>query len=102
MSLIWNPPPRRSKRMSFGSPVRARCARRPIAGRNKTPTLPWWTTPRSFACPAGLPVNDVLRYSMYYEGYGSERVAMEKYAALGAGRQAEGDAAILLRASRCL
>ena len=40
------------------------------------------------ACPAGLPVNDVLRYSMYYEGYGSERVAMEKYAALGAGRQA--------------
>jgi len=40
------------------------------------------------SCPAGLPINDVLRYSMYYEGYGSERVAMNKYAALGAARQA--------------
>jgi aryl-alcohol dehydrogenase-like predicted oxidoreductase len=40
------------------------------------------------ACPAGLPVHDVLRYAMYYEGYGSERVAMAKYAALGQGRQA--------------
>lgn len=40
------------------------------------------------ACPAGLPIDDVLRYSMYYEGYGSERVAMTKYNALGAGRQA--------------
>jgi aryl-alcohol dehydrogenase-like predicted oxidoreductase len=40
------------------------------------------------SCPAGLPIDDVLRYSMYYEGYGSERVAMGKYAALGAGRQA--------------
>lgn len=40
------------------------------------------------ACPAGLPIDDVLRYSMYYEGYGSERVAMSKYAALGGARQA--------------
>jgi len=40
------------------------------------------------ACPAGLPVNDVLRYSMYYEGYGSERVAMAKYSGLGPARQA--------------
>jgi len=40
------------------------------------------------SCPAGLPINDVLRYSMYYEGYGSERVAMAKYGALGRGRQA--------------
>ncbi|MFN2376925.1 MAG: aldo/keto reductase [Candidatus Binatia bacterium] len=40
------------------------------------------------ACPAGLPINDVLRYSMYYEGYGSERLAMGKYGALGPGRQA--------------
>ncbi len=40
------------------------------------------------ACPAGLPIDDVLRYSMYYEGYGSERVAMGKYASLGSGRQA--------------
>jgi aryl-alcohol dehydrogenase-like predicted oxidoreductase len=35
------------------------------------------------ACPAGLPIDDVLRYSMYYEGYGSERVAMRKYSKLG-------------------
>ena len=40
------------------------------------------------ACPVGLPVNDVLRYSMYYESYGSERVAMAKYAGLAEGRQA--------------
>lgn len=40
------------------------------------------------ACPAGLPIDDVLRYSMYYEGYGSERVAMAKYSALGGARQA--------------
>jgi uncharacterized protein len=40
------------------------------------------------SCPAGLPINDVLRYSMYYEGYGSERVAMAKYGKLGADRQA--------------
>ncbi|HEY2775519.1 MAG TPA: aldo/keto reductase [Candidatus Binatia bacterium] len=41
------------------------------------------------ACPASLPIDDILRYSMYYEGYGSERVAMAKYAALGAGHQAD-------------
>jgi predicted aldo/keto reductase-like oxidoreductase len=40
------------------------------------------------SCPAGLPIDDVLRYSMYYEGYGSERVAMAKYGRLGADRQA--------------
>lgn len=40
------------------------------------------------SCPAGLPIDDVLRYSMYYEGYGSERVAMAKYGALGTARQA--------------
>ena len=40
------------------------------------------------ACPAGLPIDDVLRYSMYYEGYGSERVAMAKYQRLDASRQA--------------
>jgi uncharacterized protein len=40
------------------------------------------------SCPAGLPIDDVLRYSMYYEGYGSERVAMAKYGSLGADRQA--------------
>jgi len=40
------------------------------------------------SCPAGLPIDDVLRYSMYYEGYGSERVAMAKYGKLGSARQA--------------
>jgi predicted aldo/keto reductase-like oxidoreductase len=40
------------------------------------------------ACPAGLPIDDVLRYSMYYEGYGSERVAMAKYQRLDASRRA--------------
>jgi predicted aldo/keto reductase-like oxidoreductase len=34
------------------------------------------------ACPAGLPIDDVLRYAMYYEGYGSERIAMARYARL--------------------
>jgi predicted aldo/keto reductase-like oxidoreductase len=32
------------------------------------------------ACPAGLPINDVLRYSMYFDTYGAERQAMKKYA----------------------
>jgi predicted aldo/keto reductase-like oxidoreductase len=40
------------------------------------------------SCPKGLPIDDVLRYSMYYEGYGSERLAMAKYARLGADAQA--------------
>ena len=34
------------------------------------------------SCPAGLPVNDVLRYRMYFEDYGIEKVAMQKYARL--------------------
>jgi predicted aldo/keto reductase-like oxidoreductase len=34
------------------------------------------------ACPAGLPIDDVLRYSMYYEGYGNEREGIARYAAL--------------------
>jgi hypothetical protein len=32
------------------------------------------------ACPYGVPINDVLRYSMYFESYGAEREAMKKYA----------------------
>jgi uncharacterized protein len=41
------------------------------------------------SCPVGLPIDDVLRYSMYYEGYGSERVAMAKYSRLAdSGRDA--------------
>jgi len=34
-------------------------------------------------CPAGLPVNDVLRYRMYAEDYGQEGEAMRLYAKLG-------------------
>ena len=32
-------------------------------------------------CPAGLPIDDWLRYAMYYEGYGAERRAMLLYQA---------------------
>lgn len=31
-------------------------------------------------CPAGVPINDVFRYAMYFENYGQERDAMRKYA----------------------
>ncbi|MBI5506906.1 MAG: aldo/keto reductase [Deltaproteobacteria bacterium] len=34
------------------------------------------------ACPAGLPIDDILRYAMYHDGYGSTRVARAKYARL--------------------
>ncbi len=34
------------------------------------------------ACPRGVPVNEILRYAMYYESYGRERSAMELYSAL--------------------
>ncbi len=31
-------------------------------------------------CPSGVPVDDILRYAMYFENYGRERDAMAKYA----------------------
>ncbi len=31
------------------------------------------------SCPADVPINDVLRYAMYYENYGQQRLGMEKY-----------------------
>lgn len=34
------------------------------------------------SCPSDVPINDVLRYAMYYENYGQQRLAMEKYARL--------------------
>ncbi len=34
------------------------------------------------ACPHGVPVNTIMRYNHYFEAQGSERYAMEKYAAL--------------------
>jgi uncharacterized protein len=32
------------------------------------------------SCPSTVPVNDILRYAMYYENYGHQRVGMEAYA----------------------
>ncbi len=32
-------------------------------------------------CPAELPINDILRYAMYFDSYGNEREAMVRYAA---------------------
>jgi predicted aldo/keto reductase-like oxidoreductase len=40
------------------------------------------------ACPAGVAIDDVLRYQMYAESYGRERQAMRQYARLGSARQA--------------
>jgi len=34
------------------------------------------------ACPAGLPINDILRYRMYFKDYGWEKEGMRQYAAL--------------------
>ncbi len=34
------------------------------------------------SCPSEMPINDILRYVMYYENYGQQRLAMEKYARL--------------------
>jgi hypothetical protein len=32
------------------------------------------------SCPYEVPINDVLRYAMYYENYGQQRIGMEAYA----------------------
>jgi len=42
------------------------------------------------SCPYGLPIDDVLRYSMYYEAYGAERMAMTKYAKVLQGAEGRG------------
>ena len=34
------------------------------------------------SCPEGLPIDDVLRFKMYFEDYGDEREAMRQYARL--------------------
>lgn len=44
------------------------------------------------SCPHGVPIDDVLRFTMYYRNYGQQRVALEEYARLPATRNA----------SRCL
>jgi predicted aldo/keto reductase-like oxidoreductase len=40
------------------------------------------------SCPHGVPIDDVLRYAMYYENYGQQRLAMEEYARVPAARDA--------------
>lgn len=37
-------------------------------------------------CPHGVPVNTIMRYNHYFEAQGSEKYAMEKYAALETAR----------------
>jgi hypothetical protein len=39
------------------------------------------------ACPANVAVNEVLRYAMYHEDYGMERMAADHYAELEPGRK---------------
>jgi len=33
-------------------------------------------------CPKGVPVNDILRFQMYYENYGDKRMAVSEYSSL--------------------
>ncbi|HKA56812.1 MAG TPA: aldo/keto reductase, partial [Candidatus Binatia bacterium] len=44
------------------------------------------------SCPYEVPIDDVLRYAMYYENYGQQRLGMEAYARLP----------VLRNASRCV
>jgi len=41
------------------------------------------------ACPASVPIDDILRYTMYHDGYRSVRVARAKYARLPAASRAD-------------
>ena len=40
------------------------------------------------ACPRGVPVADVLRYGMYFEHYGDQKFAMERYRMVPAAQRA--------------
>lgn len=40
------------------------------------------------SCPEGVPIADVLRHKMYFEDYGAERMAMERYASLSKNAEA--------------
>jgi uncharacterized protein len=40
------------------------------------------------SCPAGVPIADVLRYKMYFEHYGEQKFALERYAQVPAARRA--------------
>lgn len=41
------------------------------------------------ACPHGVPVDDILRYAMYFENYGQEKEAMRLYGTIGASVRAD-------------
>ncbi|HYD49719.1 MAG TPA: aldo/keto reductase [Terriglobales bacterium] len=41
------------------------------------------------ACPYGLPIDDVLRYSMYFEHYGQQKEAMRLYGKLAPSQRAD-------------
>lgn len=41
------------------------------------------------ACPYGVPVDDVMRYAMYFESYGQEKEAMRLYAKVDAAMRAD-------------
>ena len=41
------------------------------------------------SCIASLPIDDVLRYRMYFDDYGAEKLAMGKYARLGTANAAQ-------------
>jgi hypothetical protein len=41
------------------------------------------------ACPYDLPVNDIMRYAMYFESYGQEKEAMRLYAGLDPAMRAD-------------
>jgi len=40
------------------------------------------------SCPYAVPINDVLRYAMYYENYSQQRAGMEAYARIPAAHNA--------------
>lgn len=40
------------------------------------------------ACPRGVPIADILRYRMYFENYGDQKLAMGKYRQVPAARRA--------------
>jgi predicted aldo/keto reductase-like oxidoreductase len=45
------------------------------------------------SCPHNVPIHDIMRYSMYFNNYGNEKHALERYASLPAGRTAANCAA---------
>ena len=45
------------------------------------------------SCPHDVPIHDILRYSLYFNNYGSEKHALERYASLPPGRTATNCAA---------